>query len=249
MFGKNHQLYDLQKKISHLSDNMSDNNSELYDLRKQLQIHEYRTSILYFQSIAKRLNSRSQFLLNCKGEFHLNDCLWSFKNTPTGPDNCCCRSALCFPDRFFENKMMSHSKHISILRELKPKTSSTVYKPLGKEDESLNDFYQFWVLDSENIYKWYEMYKSKLNVLKFQIKVRELKKKNFIDAIYNSESGEWHLTDCISCSKWDLGSDTCHCQLAMVNPWKYLKEVYNFIDWEQIIEEMRNEKVPVNFKL
>lgn len=229
---------------------MDSNNHELLKLRKRLEIYDFRTKILHFQTMAVRLNSRSRFVLTSKDEFHLNECFCSLEKYSIDNLPCRCRSALDFPDNFFEKRMMAHSKYVLSVHRIKSINSSTqCYKRLDfkKGDESLTDFYQFRVLDFENIHKWYEMYKAKTNVLQFRVKVRELKKKHLIDAVYNAESGEWHLTDCMRSIKWDYGSDTCHCQSAMMNPWKYLKEVYHFVDWGKIFDTICNEKVPVKF--
>lgn len=235
------QLFDLRKKIE---------TYELNELQKQLETYDFRTRILLFQSKAVRLNSRCRFLLTDKGEFHLNECFWSLKNATRGSQACHCRSKLDSPDSFFEKRMLARSNHVSILHLVKPRNSNAMYyKPLDLcQDENLNDFYMFRVSDSENVFKWYEMYRVKTNILRFRVKVRELKKKDLIDAVYNTDSGEWHLTDCIKCVKWDNGPDTCHCQSAIMNPWKYLKDVYDFVDSEKLVEKIRNEKVPVNFK-
>lgn len=234
------QFFDLRKKIE---------TYELIELRKRLETYDFRTKILLFQCTAVRLNSRCRFLLTDKGEFHLNECFWSLKNA-CGFHTCQCRSKLDSPDSFFEESILAHTNNVSTLHLVKPRNSKAMYyKPLDMcQDENLHDFYMFRVLDSENVFKWYEMYKVRTNVLRFRVKVRELKKQDLIDAVYNTDSEEWHLTDCIKCVKWDNGPDTCHCQSAMMNPWKYLEEVYNFVDGEKLVEKIRNEKVPVNFK-
>lgn len=226
-------------------------NQELLLLKSQLQTYVYRTNILYFQSLSSRFNSRSQVLLKST-EFHLNDCIWSLNNAICGPDTCHCHWALECPDRYFEDHMKYPSKYMQIskLHLIRKGDLKKDYKPLvlNLEDEHLNDFYQYRVLDLENIHKWYEMYKKKTNVLQFQVKVRELDIEKEIDAIFNFESKEWHLTDCIRSVAWDLGPDTCHCQKAMINPWKYLEERYNYVDAKKTIERMNAKQIPVNFK-
>lgn len=226
-------------------------NQELLLLKSQLETYIYRTNILYFQSLASRYNSRSQFLL--KGSaFHLNDCVWSLNNATCGPDTCHCYLALESPDHYFDSRIQHPSKYMQIskLHLIRKRDLNKDYKPLNLnlEDEHLNDFYQYRVLDSENIHKWYEMYKKKTNVLQFQVKVRELNIASEIDAVFNFESKEWHLTDCIRSVAWDLGPDTCHCQKAVLNPWKYLKERYNYIDAKKTMDRINAKQTPVNFK-
>lgn len=232
---------------------MAHSNDVLCSLKKQLQTYDYRTSILHFQAVACRFNSRLQVFLNSQGEFHLNDCIWSRNNAPCGPDTCHCHSAFDHPEAFIEGRMLYPEKFLPIsnLHILKLGKPNRDYKllDLSENDESLSDFYYYRVLDLENITKWYEMYKTKRNVLQFQVKVNEMNINEEIDVMYNSESKEWHLTDCIRSVKWDLGPDTCHCQKAMCNPWKYLEERYNYMDWEKIAEQKRMKKIPKNFKI
>lgn len=223
----------------------------LLTLKKQLQTYNYRTNILHFQVVARRFNSRLQFLLNSNEEFHLNDCIWSLKNAPCGPDTCHCHSVFGNPEVFIEDRMKYPEKSIPIsnLHRIKLGNPNKDYRLLVlEEDESLSDFYQYRVLDLENVSKWYEMYKAKRNALQFQVKVREMNIEEEIDAMYNVESKEWHLTDCIRSVKWDLGPDTCHCQSAMVNSWRYLKERYNYVDWKKIEEKKRMKRIPKNYK-
>lgn len=230
--------------------NMS--NPELTLLKKQLETHNYRTSILKFQSLAYLFDSRCQFVLNSRNEFHLNNCMWSDKKARYGPDTCHCCFALESPETFFEKHMENPKKYFRVenFHDINDtlKVYKYVYKPyFTNEEESLDDFYHHRVLDYNNIFKWYELYKKKANVLKFQIKVRELKKEQKIDAVYHRISEEWHLTDCKRSVQWRLGPDTCHCQKAMQNPWKYLKEKYNFVDVQKLVKKLKNEKTPPHF--
>lgn len=231
---------------------MADNSHDLLVLNERLQTYDYRSSILYFQVLARRFNSRLRFLLNGKGKFHLSDCFWSLENVKYGPDTCHCRNSLTNPEAFFENRMKYPEKYfpISDLRPIKLEYPFQDYKPLvlGEKDESLNDFYRYRVLDFENAHKWYDIYKTKTNALRFRLKVREMNVKDEIDAVYNSESKEWHLTDCMRSVAWELGHDTCFCHQAMSNPWKYLKTKYNYIDWQKIEKKKQTKIVPQNFK-
>lgn len=231
---------------------MSSESDELTLLKKQLRTHNYRTCILNFQVIAFRYNSRFRFLLNDQNCFHLNNCMWSVKNAQCGPDTCHCSFVLDSPETFFEAHINKPEKYYSI-SDLH-KTNNTEdnqndYKPYfaNAEEESVKDFYYCRVLDSKNIMMWYELYKKKAHALQFQIKVRELKKENQIDAVYNVESKEWHLTDCERSIQWQSGPDTCHCQTAMKNPWKYLKQKYNFVDMSKFLDRLKNQKIPIYY--
>lgn len=200
--------------------------TSLADLKKKLQSYQFRTKILHFELVSHRLNSRLHFILNGKGEFHLNDC------NPTS--SCRCRKVLDSPEDFFEDRINSPPNYIhsSKLHFKETPNEKKFYKPLFQldKDELDKDFYQFRVLDSENICTWYEAYQKKTNVLQFQVKVRDLKIESEIDIVYNLESKEWHLTDCIRSAYCDLGFDTCHCQKAIRDPMKYLKDKYNYIE-------------------
>lgn len=229
---------------------MSNNGPELRRLEEQLKTYSYRTRILYFQLLANRYNSRCRFLLNSRQEFHLNDCVWSLENATCGPDTCHCHLAISNPEEFLDDRMKNPNSYLEIskMHDVESQKLKKDPKPLvlGETDESLDDFYQYRVLDSENVYKWFEKYKSKTNALKFQVKVRETRKQDLIDAIYNSESGEWHLTDCSRCVDKNARPDTCHCHKAMIDPWKYLQETYNFVDVKAILGI--KQKIPKNYK-
>lgn len=206
---------------------MANENIPLANLKKSLLSNQIRTKILYFELVSRRLNSRLHFILNEKGEFHLNIC------NPTGPDTCQCHKVLDAPDIFFEDCMNTppnYCRNVPNSHLKKNAADENLSKPLFQLDEDVKDFYQFRVLDLENISKWYEAYEEKTNVLNFRVKVRELKIENEIDTVYNPESKEIHLTDCIRSVHCDLGSDTCHCRKAMMDPMKYLKLKYNFIE-------------------
>lgn len=180
-------------------------------------------------------------MLNSKNEFHLNDCDHSLKDTSAASDTCRCHKVLDSPDTFFEDRTTCPPNYVQIskLHFNDTEKDKKFYKPLFQidDDEDLKDFYQFRVLDSENICKWYEAYLKKTNVLQFQVKIRELNREDEIDVVYNLESKEWHLTDCIRSVSWNLGLDTCHCQKAMVDPLKYLKEKYNYVT-------LKKKKIP-----
>lgn len=232
---------------------MSSESNELTLLKKQLQTHNYRTSILNFQITAFRFNSRLRFLLNDLNSFHLNNCIWSVKNAQCGPDTCHCCFVLDSPETFFEAQMNNPNKYFSIsdfYENINTEDNKNDYKPYigNEEEENLKDFYYYRVLDSRNIFMWYELYKKKAHALQFQIKVRELKKEDKIDAVYNVDSKEWHLTDCERSIQWDSGPDTCHCQKAMHNPWKYLKQKYNFINIPKLQNKYKNYKTPIYYK-
>lgn len=236
----------------------NDNNNELTFLKKQLQTHEYRTSILNFQITAYRFNSRCRFLLNDRNNFHLNNCIWSTKNAECGPDTCHCCFVLDSPETFFEQQIKNPTKYFSV-SDFHPfnnnnNSNTKDYKKNSKpylvneEEESLHDFYYYRVLDSQNILKWYEMYKKKSIALQFRIKMRELKKEHRIDAVYNIISQEWHLTDCERSIHWQSGPDTCHCHKAMLNPWKYLKQRYNFVDMQKVQNKFMTQTLPKYYK-
>lgn len=237
---------------------MSDEN-ELTRLKKQLLTHEYRTSILNFQVTAYRFNSRCQFLLNDQNNFHLNNCMWSAKDAECGPDTCHCCFVLDSPEAYFDRQVQNPRNYFLVadFHSLKINDNNhniEDYKKNSKpylaneEEESLQDFYYYRVLDSQNIFKWYEMYKKKAIALQFKIKVRELKKEHRIDAVYNAVSQEWHLTDCERSIHWQAGPDTCHCHKAMLNPWKYLKQRYNFVDLEKISNKFKSQILPKYYK-
>lgn len=203
-----------------------DDNS-LDNLKKTLQSFQFRTKILYFELVARRLDSHLHFTLNDKEEFHLNDCDSDDSNT------CRCLKVLNSPDTFFDDRINSPPNFVQTSKlhfnEETPPNKEKVYKPLD-EDENDKEFYQFRVLDSENISTWYETYKKKTNVLQFRVKVRELKIEDELDVVYNLKSKEWHLTDCIRSVHWNFGFDTCHCQKAMMDPMKYLNDKYNYVE-------------------
>lgn len=205
---------------------------QLANLKKTLQSYQFRTKILYFELVSRRLNSRLHFILNENGEFHLNIC---------DPDACRCRKVLDSPDLYFEDRIHAPPNyvHSSKVHFKETPNEKKIYKPLDEEDDK--EFYQFRVLDSENLCTWYEAYQKKTNVLQFRVKVRELKIETEIDAAYNLESNEWHLTDCIRSACWNLGFDTCHCQKAMMDPGKYLKDKYNYIELKK--KKTHHEKV------
>lgn len=231
---------------------MSNENTDLMLLKEKLQTCSYRTRILYFQVVAFRFNSRCKFVLNDRNSFHINNCIWSKNDAKCGPDTCHCSFALNSTKTFFENQMKNSSHYFSIfqLHNINIKEDYTAhYKPLNLEkEENLKDFYLSRVLDSQNIFLWYEMYQKKTMALQFQIKVRELEKEHLIDAVYNVNSKEWHLTDCIRSVKWNMGVDTCHCFNAMEKPWKYLKNTYNFVDVQKMNEKMKLQKIPKYYK-
>ena len=208
----------------------------LDSLKSELEIFLYRKQILYFELLSKRLNSRLRFIINDKSEFHLNNCVWSRDDAVEGPDTCHCSSALYSPNEFFDNQINCHSSYSKVSDPKNRKTH--VYL----KDKFLNnkDFYYRRVLDRQSILKWYEMYKNKVNIIQFRIKVRQLGKENEIDAFYNPNSKEWHLTDCIRSVECDKGPDTCFCQKAILDPLKYLKEKYNYVD-------VQNQITPVNY--
>lgn len=231
---------------------MSKESSELTLLKEKLKNHIYRTSILHFQVLSFRFNSRCKFLLNNRNYFHLNNCIWSRNDSKCGPDTCHCNFFEC-SETYFEKQIKNTSNYISVskLHDIYKLTEDNKhsYKPWdGNEEESLKEFYEFRVLDSKNIFMWYEMYEKKTKALQFQIKVREMEKEHQIDAVYNVESKEWHLTDCIRSIKWKSGPDTCHCYPAMLNPWKYLKNKYNFIDIKKISDKMKLQEIPKYYK-
>lgn len=231
---------------------MSTESTELKLLNEKLSTLTYRTSILNFQIVAFRFNSRCQFLLNHLNNFHLNNCIWSKKDATCGPDTCHCCFVLDSPEAFFEKQIKNPSNFYSV-SELdninRPTDDCKHYKPLNLyEEESLKDFYKFRVLDSKNIFRWYELYEKKTKALYFQIKIRELKMEHQIDAVYNLESNEWHLTDCIRSVKWKSGPDTCHCYQAMLDPKKYLKKRYHFIHIEKVFEKMKLQEIPQYYK-
>lgn len=231
---------------------MSNDNTDLILLKEKLQTCIYRTSLLYFQVVAFRFNSRCKFILNDRNHFHLNNCIWSRNDAECGPDTCHCGFALDSPETFFEKQMKNSSHFFSVSKLHNINTIEDCrdhYKPLNIEkDESLKDFYQFRVSDSQNIFLWYEMYEKKTKALQFQIKVRELEKEHLIDAVYNVNSKEWHLTDCIRSVKWKMGPDTCHCSQAMLKPWNYLKNTYHFVNVQKLNEKMKLLKIPKYYK-
>lgn len=212
-------------------------------LKKRLQTYSYRTDILYFQLVSRRMNSRLKFILNDRGEFHLNDCVWSMRGAVEGPDTCYCYKAIETPEEFFERRIKNPSKDAII-----DNTTDFKQSPLeADKEENEKEFYVCRVLDSENVSKWYEEYKKITHALQFQVQVRELNKQNEIDAVYNTGSGEFHLTDCIRSVNCDLGPDTCHCAKAMQNPWKYLETTYHYIDLKKVIEVIKQHKIPVRY--
>ena len=211
-------------------------------LRIRLKIYKHRLKLLYFLLLSNRFNSRLRIRLNKRGEFHLNNCEWSVDDIILGPDTCHCYIAISNPDAYFENQTKD-SSDISTLYPMDAKDFKMSI-PFSK-DESNCEFYFNRLLDFEGVPKWYEAYKSTVNPLNFQIKVRELKKEDEIDAIDNSE---WHLTDCLKCVDLNKGPATCHCQKAMENPWKYLKEKYSYIDFEKIANKIKKKKLPINYK-
>lgn len=222
--------------------------NEVASLKKQLQIHVYRTLILRFKVLCQRYNCRLRVLLNDRKEFHLNDCEWSWKNATLGPDTCSCSNAIRFPEEYFsfsvEKETPSNcplsSDFYPIFRHYKD------YHPEA-EEESIDDFYLYRVSDFENVSKWYELYKAKHDALSFQVKIRELRRESEIDAIYNSRSKEWHLTDCERSVNWQLGAHVCHCRKAMMDPWKYLKGRYRYVNFEKFSQRVKEKKYPKNY--
>lgn len=216
---------------------------ELTLLKERLQTHTFRTDILYFQLISYRMNSRIKFVLNDKN-FHLNDCVWSAKDSTVGPDTCHCVNAHHSPEKFFEVQINTPSK-LSIIE------NSTDLKKVAPfqadKDENVNDFYFCRVLDSENICKWYEEYKKKKHFLEFQVQIRELNREKEIDAVFNPKSKEFHLTDCVRSVNGDLGPDTCPCAKAMMSPWKYLKDKYHYINLKKVIEKIKKKETPIRY--
>lgn len=214
-------------------------------LNKRFLTLEYRMKILYFHVISYRMNGRLKFLLNERGSFHLNDCDWSRKNPVDGPDTCHCHIALDSPEEFLENRIRKRSKF-----PLNAPADTLFLKQSqfeANEEENVQDFYFLRVLDFENASRWHEEYKKKTNALRFQIKVRELNKQHEIDAVFNSESKEFHLTDCIRSLKCHEGPDVCHCSKAMTNPWKYLKNTYHYLDLKKIRETYSQTTKPIRF--
>lgn len=216
---------------------------ELVLLKKRLQTHSYRTDILYFQLVSYRMNSRLKFVLNEKEEFHLNNCAWSVKGAVEGPDTCYCYKALNSPEDFFEIRIKNPSKDPIVCSPIDSKRSSfEAYK-----EENVTDFYFCRVLDSKNLAKWYEEYKKIKHALQFQVQIREVNKQEKIDAVFNATSKEFHLTDCIRSVKCDMGPDTCHCAKAMMNPWKYLENTYKFINLKKVVEDIKQQKIPIHY--
>lgn len=217
---------------------------ELSLLNKSLQTHNYRTDILYFQLVSYRMNSRLKFLLNDRGRFHLNDCNWSVKNAVDGPDTCYCYIALDSPEHFLENQIKKHSK-FPIIDVDTTHSKQTPYE--ADKEENVKDFYFCRVVDFGNCSRWYEEYIKKKHALQFQIKVREINKEHEIDAVFNSESKEFHLTDCIRSSRCYDGPNVCHCSNAMKDPWKYLKNTYHYLNLKKIRETYLQRIKPVRY--
>lgn len=214
----------------------------LDELKKQLKTYEFRTNVLRFQVLSCRYKSRLQFLWHKEQDYHLNSCVWSDKNCDVGPDTCYCYSALYSPEKFFDKRMkQSNFEKLNTVPEC-------VYKsfPEDEKEEDDHDFYFSRVLDRENIFKWYEAYNERLNILRFKLTVREMGEQENIDVTYNYFSHEWHLTDCVRCVN-PLLKDTCHCVVAMTDPAKYLSETYNIIDVKKLLQAYNNKITPIHY--
>lgn len=217
--------------------------SDLASLKAKYSIYCSRFDILRFEVTSCNLNSKLTFILNARNEVHLNNCIWSDDNAFNGPDTCHCHRALNSPENYLES-IMNKPWNFVVLTKTKFKDLSPRAFTTEEEDK---DFYMYRMNDRENIHKWYELYKKQKNAYEFKIKVRELEKENEIDALFNSESGEWHLTDCIRVKDNDQGPHVCHCQVAMMNPSEYLKNTYNLIDMKSISKYINDKKTPVNY--